>query len=161
MPFWRRSSKPQISRQESLTAYPLLNRLVKIEEADDGTVLLHVPRKLTGMNRLVIQLFRLPSYRRIELDKLGSFVLKLCDGEHTVKDIVGRLRAEFHLSAREAEVSIVQYLKMLAQRGIIGLAVRTEPSGGPDDTEKPEPAPSSKRRRGSSWKQRKRHRRKK
>jgi hypothetical protein len=114
---------PQLDRQESLSARPVLNRLVKLERDEDGNIILQVPRRDTAMVRWVCRTFRLPPYKRVALDELGTFVIEHCDGEHTVGDIVDKFAKRFRLNRREAEVSMSTFLRDLARRAIIGLVI--------------------------------------
>lgn len=59
--------------------------------------------------------------RRFELDALGASVLNMCDGDSSVEQIIGRFAEGNGLSFREAQVSVVQFLKMLTQRGVIAI----------------------------------------
>jgi len=64
-----------------------------------------------------------PEFRTVTLDEVGTRVWDLCDGEHTVKDLIARVAEEHKLSRKEAEVSLVAYLRQLAARGLIALVV--------------------------------------
>jgi len=117
---------PKLTREQSLAAVPVLNQLITKERNADGKLVVNVPRKRTSMVRLIAKVFRLPPYKQIELDELGSYAVELCDGRNTVADVVDRFAEKFRLNRREAEVSMVSYLESLAKRGIIGFAVPQE-----------------------------------
>ncbi|MHC4593148.1 MAG: PqqD family protein, partial [Planctomycetota bacterium] len=122
--FGRKGRKsPQLSRGASLSARPVLSRLVKLERAADGSIILQIPRRDSAMARTVARAFRMPPYKRVALDELGTFVIELCDGEHAVKDIVDKFVKRFKLSTRQAEVSTTDFLRILARRSVIGLVV--------------------------------------
>ena len=114
---------PKLTRGQSLGAVPVLNQLIRVEHSEQQTVILHLPRKRTSMVRLVARVFRLTPYKRIELDELGTFAVELCDGQKTVAEIIGLFGEKFQLNRREAEVSMLTYLRSLAKRGIIAFAV--------------------------------------
>ena len=114
---------PELSREQAMSALPVLNQLVTVEYDGEGNAVLNLPRKRTSMVRLIAKAFRLPPYKKIELDELGTYAVELCDGENTVQDIVEQFARKFQLNRREAEVSMVTYLQTLARRGIIGFAV--------------------------------------
>ena len=101
----------------------MLSRLVKLERADDGTLVLQIPRRDNALVRTVAHWFRVPPYRKVALDELGTFVIELCDGKHTVRDVVDKFAKRFKLNRREAEVSTSTFLRTLARRSIIGLVV--------------------------------------
>jgi len=124
MPFGRKRRKdPELDREQSLSAKPFLDRRVKVERADDGTVILQVPRRSTAMMRTVSRFFRVPPYRQVALDELGTFVIELCDGTHTVRDMIDKFAERFKLNRREAEVSLSSFLRTLAGRSIVGLLI--------------------------------------
>ena len=114
---------PQLDRERSLGSVPFVNQLVKLEDAGDGKLLVAIPRKKTATVKAISRFFKLPPYKTIELDELGSYALSECSGENTVADLIERFRKKYRLNRREAEVSVLTFLQMLAKRGIIGLAV--------------------------------------
>jgi hypothetical protein len=115
-----------LGRAQSLSARPVLNRLVKIERGADGNVVLQVPRGDSALARTVSRWFRLPPYRPIALDELGTFVIELCDGRHTVRDMVDIFAKKNKLNRREAEVGMTTFLRTLARRSIIALVIEGE-----------------------------------
>lgn len=119
----KRRSTPHLGRQESLSAKPVLNRLVKVERGEDGKVMLQIPRRDSGMVRAVSRMFHIAPYKRVALDELGTFVIELCDGNHTVQDVVDKFAERFKLNPREAELSMSGFLRNLARRSIIGLVI--------------------------------------
>ena len=126
----RAPSGPQLSRQESLDARPVVSRLVKVDRDDKGGIVLQVPRRNSALVRTVSRAFRISPYKRVALDELGTFVIELCDGRHTVRDIVDRLAGTFRLNRREAEVSTTTFLRDLARRSIIGLVIGEDGPAG-------------------------------
>jgi hypothetical protein len=121
---------PQLDRQDSLSAKPVLNRLVKLERAEDGNIILQVPRRDTAMARTVARVFGIPPYKRVALDELGTFVIELCDGQHTVREMVDKFSKRFKLNRREAEVSLSTFLRTLGRRSIIGLVIERRDARG-------------------------------
>jgi hypothetical protein len=115
--------KETLSRWRALDAVPLRNQHCSVEKTDSGQVRLSVPVRQTWLTRVARRLTSLPEYKKIELDEIGTYVWKQCDGRTNVKALIQKVSKRFKLSYREAEVSLTQYLKMLAQRNVIGLAV--------------------------------------
>ncbi len=126
----KKSAAPQLARHESMSAKPVLNRLVKLERAEDGTVILQVPRRDTAMARTVARVFGIPPYKRVALDELGSFVIELCDGQHTVEQMVDKFAKKYRLNRREAEVSLSTFLRTLGRRSIVGLVIESRDGSG-------------------------------
>ncbi|MFO8007414.1 MAG: PqqD family protein [Candidatus Brocadiia bacterium] len=119
----KKDDLPDLTRDESLDARPVLNRLVKLERSEDGHAILQIPRRDSGLARLVAKVFRMSPYRQLALDEIGTFVVELCDGEHTVRQIVDKLAETYTLNRREAELSLGEFLRMLARRSLIGLVI--------------------------------------
>jgi len=157
-----RSKKQKLSREQSFSAYPVINQLIKYETNDAGELVLQIPRRDTGMAKLMARTFKLPAHRSIVLDELGTFVLNHCDGEHTVKDIIAAFSKKYRLNRREAEVSMIQYFKMLTKRRIIALAVPvSEDAGGNSSGNGENASDKSSSKQRQSWKHRKKIRQKK
>ncbi len=114
---------PKLTRAQSVEAVPMLNRLMTVERTDEGNAILNLPRRRTSVVRLMSKLFRLPPYKRIELDEPGTYTVELCDGSRSVGQIISLFAERFKLNRREAEVLIQAYLGSLAKRSIIGFAI--------------------------------------
>ena len=126
----RRRPKP-ISREQSLRSVPLRNTVITVERTDQGHVRLVVPRKETWWVRILSRVFYIPKRRPLTLDEVGSFVWDLCDGKNNVRQIIRALCQRYTLHRKEAEVSVVAYLRQLAKRGLIGIALLKEAEKGP------------------------------
>ena len=121
---FRRARPQALSRGASLVSRPMRNPALKAERREDGTVLLRVPPNPSRWARLLARLLRLKDMeRRISLDELGTAVWDMCDGETTVRTMVERFRRTHQLNAKEAEVSMVAYLRTLAKKSLIGIIV--------------------------------------
>ena len=95
---------------------------VSIEHRDDGKAALkiRIPRGHGFLDR-----FRPPVVERTyELDDFGAFVVAQIDGRRDVMEIIRAFERRFKVNHREAELSIVAFLKMLMQRGIVSVGIR-------------------------------------
>lgn len=119
----RKSRATPLDREDALSARPVLNRLVKTDRDAEGKLILQVPRRDSALVRTVTRWFQVPPYKKVALDELGTFVIELCDGEHSVRDVVDKLAKRFRLNRREAELSTTDFLRTLARRSIIGLLI--------------------------------------
>lgn len=126
MAFRRR--KP-LTREQSLGSVPLRNEAIEAERDDDGNVRLIIPRRESWWVKALSRVFYVPKTHRLSLDEIGTFVLDLCDGSRDVRAIIRALCARYQLHRKEAEVSVVAYLRQLAKRGIVGIAVLKGPRG--------------------------------
>ncbi|MEW6355374.1 MAG: PqqD family protein [Planctomycetota bacterium] len=116
--------KPQLTREQSLSAIPVRNQAVEVTRDEAGLVSISIPRKKTWWVDLVAKVFFVPQEKRIGLDEIGSYVWDLCDGKNNVRRIVGEFQKEFKLNRKEAELSMLNYLKILAKRRLIGLMIK-------------------------------------
>ena len=91
------------------------------EEGLPDLVLLRIPRRRDRWGDTLARWFKLPEHKRIELDQIGSDVWELCDGTRNVEAIAKRISEIYKLNKRQAQTSVTAYLKMLADRRLIGL----------------------------------------
>jgi hypothetical protein len=112
-----------LSRDEAFEARPVRNPALKWRINDDEFVEVIVPRRKDMFGRVMGFLFFVPESRPITLDEVGTAVWHLCDGDHTVQDIVKSLAKEYKLQKREVEVSLTEYLKTLGKKGMVGFLV--------------------------------------
>ena len=122
----KRRGRMRITREQAMAARPVRNPELEVSRNDEGEVELKRPRRRTWWVNLMAKLGSAPEYQVLTLDRVGSAVWELCDGEHTVHELIAQLAEEHQLSRKEAEVSMVTYLRQLAQRGVIALAIETE-----------------------------------
>ena len=116
--------KPKVpDRGELMKTLPLRNQLVKWEVDEKGEVSLTIPQDHKMWLRVLAKLFSLPGKRVIVLDDVGSYGWQLCDGQNSLRRISKQLSDKYNLTAKEAEMSLVEYLRALGKRGIIGFAV--------------------------------------
>jgi hypothetical protein len=112
-----------MSRKQSLGSIPVRNQAVEVEHTDEGLVRLVIPRREDWWVRVLSRLFYVPTQRKVTLDELGSLVWAKCDGATTVREIIRILARRYKLHRKEAEVSVVAYLRTLAKRRLIAVAV--------------------------------------
>ena len=111
----------KVTRAQIIGAQPVRNPAVQWERApreEDGpsVALLRVPRRRDRWGDVVARMFRLPDFRKLELDEIGSDVWEMCDGSHTVDAITKAICAKYRLNRRQGETSVTAYLKQLAER---------------------------------------------
>lgn len=116
--------KPQLTREQSLSAIPVRNSAITVSRDDTGLVSISIPRKEAWWVGLLAKVFFVPQEKRIGLDEIGSYIWDLCDGTNDVRTIIGRFQKEYKLNRKEAELSMLNYFKMLAKKRLIGLVIR-------------------------------------
>lgn len=120
-PFLNRA-KGALPRGEMLALRPLRSVSVVWEpKAEAPGVQITVPRRDDRLGQLLGRVFQVPSTKTIELDEFGAAVWEKCDGKHSVEQLVVFTASAYKLNRRQAEVSVVSFMRMLAQRRLIGL----------------------------------------
>jgi len=120
---------PRLTRQQSLGALPVRNPVVTARKLDNGDAELTIPRREDWKGKLLSWVFYIPKERRIILEGIGAEVWEMCDGEHSVTQMIALLVKKYKLSPREAEASLVEYLRRLGKRKLIAFALpKTEGS---------------------------------
>jgi hypothetical protein len=117
----RRKHPDAIDRRRSLASVPVLNEALTWEKADDGRLTLVIEFK---RGKGFLDRFKPPIMRRkVRLDELGQFVFEHVDGRRDVKSIIDAFADRYRTDRREAELSVAEFLKSLAQRHVISLIV--------------------------------------
>jgi len=112
-----------LTRQQSLAARPLRNPAISARKLENGDMELTVPRRKDGLGKLLALVFYIPKERRVILEGIGSEVWDLCDGERPVSQMITWLAQKHKLNPREAEVSLVEYLRTLGKRKLIAFVL--------------------------------------
>lgn len=124
---------PSISRSEFLSIKPIRNPSLKWEKGEDEKITILItlngkPVKKSLSHKVLSKIFPPPQTRekKIELDKIGSMIWELCDGETTVKEIVEALHEKYKMLTHEAEISLNAYFRQLNKRGLLGFILPEE-----------------------------------
>lgn len=120
---FRATKAKHISREAMLKSRPIRNAQVQWERDENGEVVITLERRETWKAKLLSKFFYLPKRHRISLDEVGSRIWELCDGDHTVRDLIEYLKKQYKLNPKEAEVSLTHYLKQLGRKRLVGFAV--------------------------------------
>ena len=115
-----------LTRDQAMAAWPVCNPSLITHESDEGLIAVELPRRKDWVGNALGFLFFVPESKPVQLDEVGSFVWKLCDGEHTVNEIGIALATEYKLNRREVDVSLTQYLQTLGKRGLGAFAIPRE-----------------------------------
>ena len=118
-------AKGSLPRSEMLALRPLRNQAIAWTAKPDGETpgaQLTVPRRDDKLGQILGRLFQIPPTKTIELDEFGAAVWAKCDGTHSVEQLVSFTSSAYKLNRRQAEVSVVSFMRMLAQRRLIGLS---------------------------------------
>ena len=116
------AEKKGLDRRTSLEGIPILNPGVEVKARDDGKLLLKTTIRRRGgfMARFLPESLT----RQYKLDELGSFVVREINGKRTAEEIIDDFVSRFRTNRREAELSVVQFLKMLLERQVVSIAIK-------------------------------------
>jgi hypothetical protein len=106
-----------------LLSRPVRNQALQTEPTEDGGLRIIIERRREWWVKALSALLPIPKRRPVELDPLGREVWELCDGEHTLRQMVKEFEERHKLSRAEAEWSLRTYLRDLAKRGLVAIAV--------------------------------------
>ena len=110
-----------------LEARPVRNAAACVTDTSEEAITIRVKRASPWyMAPPVSWIVPMRSERELVLDRMGTRIWRLCDGERTVETIVERFAEQHGLSFHEARVAVTNYLKLLVQRGALAIAVRDE-----------------------------------
>ena len=115
---------PAYTRAQIRKAKPIRNPDLHFIEGVAGEVTLQVPSVASrGIAKWIAKTGQGPAFREVELEPVGGFVWRNCDGKQTVEIIANRLRKEFKLEKLEAEASLLAFLETLSRRRFILMEV--------------------------------------
>jgi len=123
----------QVPRSIFLKAKPIRNPMLTWEKnKETREVTITVPLKQTSQTNkakkgILDKIFPPePEKKIIKLDKVGSIVWELCDGERTIGEIANYLIEKYKIMPEEAEISLSAYFNQLSVRGLIGFILPEE-----------------------------------
>lgn len=121
------SREESLSREEALSRIPEKNSQVREERQDSGEMLLAYPAAVRPWLSGIVKRLHpnrgesRPIIRKLQLDQLGTDVWELLDGKHSVDQVIKAFARKHRLHPKEAEVSVVQFLRELGRRGLVGM----------------------------------------
>ena len=129
--------RPDVDRSKVLKAFPLRNQLITWELDDKGEASLVIPQQDKFWVRFTSKLFMLPDKRVVVLDSIGAYVWEMCDGEHTISQIIKAIQKKHQLTRKEAETSLFTFVQQLGKRNFIQFAIPTENNPSEPGEQKP------------------------
>ena len=119
------AGRPELSRSEALSLRPAKNQHVVEERLGADEVIIEYPMTVKPWVSALLQRFGGRSEpvrtKKLQLDELGTAVWDMVDGQRSVREIVAEFADTHRLERKEAEVSVTHFLRMLGQRGLIGM----------------------------------------
>lgn len=113
--------KSKISKNDNmLDLVPLVKEKIGLKEAASGIVTLVVPRD--GFFDKIARLFcKTPKEMNIELDSIGSFVIKSIDGQNSIYEIGSLLKSEFGKDIEPIYERLLMHINILRNNNFIHL----------------------------------------
>ena len=121
-----RRKTARLTPEQVLSSRPVRNENLTTEELYDGGLQIITKRRERWWVKLLGVVIPIPTERRLEVDVVGRQVWDMCDGEHTLKDMIETFQDEHKLTRTEAEWSLRNYLKDLGKRGLVAFAVEKQ-----------------------------------
>jgi len=109
---------------------------VRVEEQDDGTVVIIYKKVFTRVERWIFRRFGGFEDIRRPLDGMGTDIWNLCDGEHNVAEICTEMHKKHGEDLEPVAPRVWTFIKMMADRNlvlIIGKKVPLEKKEGSDE----------------------------
>ena len=104
---------------------PVKSIQITEERLESGEILIHYPVTLRPWIAGLVKRFSGSQgelrTKPLQLDQLGTEVWELIDGKRSVRRIIEMFAETHQLQIREAEVAVSQFIRLLGQRGLIGL----------------------------------------
>jgi hypothetical protein len=123
--FKKKSKDVSISRAEALDRIPVKNIQITEARLETGEVVISYPVSMRPFFAGLVKRFGGPEVqiqmKKLQLDELGTSVWDMINGKFSVRQLVERFAKTHRLEAREAEVSVAQFVRELGSRGLIGL----------------------------------------
>jgi hypothetical protein len=135
--------QPKIGRAAMLKSKPARNDALTWETNENDEVTITVERREDWKAKVLSKVFWIPQSRTLMLDQIGAQVWEMCDGKTTVDQMIRHLSSEHKLNLKEAEVSLLTYLKSLGKKHLIGFLV--------DKEDLPKSKPGKKNASGKAW----------
>lgn len=115
-----------------LASRPLRNLNITEKEISGGGLELTVSPVRNRLSRWLSGRRKDRIVRRYQLDSIGTETWRMIDGRTTILTMIEHLASAHGMEPRQAEAAVLTYLRTLAQRGIMMLALPHEPPGEAD-----------------------------
>ena len=118
-----RRRRPRVTPEQVLGSRPVRNERLRSEETEGGGLRLFADRREVWWVKLLSAFFPVPRERMVELDAVGEEVWELCDGKHSLREMIQVFQERHKLTRAEAEWSLRTYLRDLGKRNLVAFVV--------------------------------------
>jgi len=120
-----------LTRDQALNAVPVRNEAVLTQKGENGEALLvfRVKQKtwFASVLRFMKQEDTFSLQKRLQLDEIGTLIWESSDGQTSVLEMIDLLCKRYQLHRKEAEKSLLAFLRMLGERGLIAMELKSSP----------------------------------
>jgi len=135
------AADPAFDLERLLTAVPSANRAVR-EEQRGGALVLFIPlRRRWWMAGPVSWCLPIRKERGVALDALGQEVWRACDGQRDIQQVVADFADRHRLGFHEARLTVMKFLRLLAQRRLLILIGPASDKPFPPPSDAPQTSP--------------------
>ncbi|MBW2147246.1 MAG: PqqD family protein [Deltaproteobacteria bacterium] len=117
------------TREQALNAVPVRNEAVNTQYGDNEEAILTFYVQQRGWLVSMLRFLRKPDtismQKRLQLDEIGTLIWQLSDGKTSVLDMIDLLCDRYRLHRKEAEKSLLAFLRMLGERGLIAMELKS------------------------------------
>ena len=123
--FRKKRKENRVDRAAAFKFVPVKNTQITEERLENGEILIQYPVTMRPWIAGLVKRFSGSQEelrtKPLQLDQLGTEVWELIDGSRSVRRIIEMFAETHQLQIREAEVAVSQFIRLLGQRGLIGL----------------------------------------
>ncbi|MCD6512306.1 MAG: PqqD family protein [Thermoplasmata archaeon] len=84
---------------------------------EDGLIRLKITKFRSKVGRAFCSMLKIPNFFIVNLDEIGSFVWRRCNGKNTIGKILEELKKEY--GEEEMEARLYVFLEMLRRNGYV------------------------------------------
>ncbi|NQT93026.1 MAG: hypothetical protein HQ559_09705 [Lentisphaerae bacterium] len=119
-------SEKGLGLQRQLASVPFRNPRATSSPGDDGeTLIVGLELQYRGVARWLGPFLPLRRRRRFRLEGLGRCVYESIDGKKTFAQLIDEFAAEHLLTFFESRALLMEYMRLLARRGLIAFGLKT------------------------------------
>ena len=106
--------------QQLLMTYPVRNPYVKWRRKD-GFAILEYRKEFNRVEKVIHRIIGGPTTIKRPLDRMGTPIWEMCDGQHKVVEICQEMDKQFHEEIEPAVQRVWAFIQMLLERNLVFL----------------------------------------
>lgn len=118
-----------LTREQAMSAAPRRNDAVTTKYGDDSEAILtfYVRQNawFGSLMRFLGKRDTFPMRKSLQLDEIGTLIWSSSDGNTSVVEMIELLCDKYQLHRKEAEKSLLAFLRTLGERGLIAMEIKS------------------------------------